>query len=359
MIKSQNDSNNLLGSSSSSFFSKSVFFELILGKKFIDSEENCLTFLKNFSSNFPIKKTDLYKQIMTEYSSKSESKASLRQKGELDYLISKLVNKYSKDVLLESLNDFTKEQNAESKSTSISKSSNNMNNLKENPINLDDSSEKSLDEKENENEKNISEFSSFFLNKKRKIENNEEEDKFNDKYNEDEGLYKKITFITSDKRLQSLPNVHIGNAGRKKRKAINQKTIEYHLNRINDYENKKENFIKNKKKVDIKNYSYHFSKSIYVEGNIYIYRITGFSFNNNNNLACECKDINCKGRGEYDFKNKIFYETQSHSLNYDLHKIDNKCKKICEKLEKDENYPGYQLMKNNNIIKDYKLICSV
>ena len=79
---------------------------------------------------------------------------------------------------------------------------------------------------------------------------------------------------------------------------------------------------------------------------------------NNNTILFECNHKNCKGRAEYDINKKIFKETVKHNIIPASHNISSLYACYRDKLLKDKETNGYQLLKgsSSDFIKDKKIL---
>lgn len=91
-------------------YSDSIFFDLILNTQFIDSKENCLTFLRNFSKHFLFPRREVFIKIINELVSKREPN-KINQNEESKYLIALIIKKYNSENLINALYDFVAEIN--------------------------------------------------------------------------------------------------------------------------------------------------------------------------------------------------------------------------------------------------------
>ena len=111
---------------------------------------------------------------------------------------------------------------------------------------------------------------------------------------------------------------------------------------------------KNKEKTqEENNYSAHLIKSDYI---VYSYNKKRTGGIKNNTIYFECNNRKCRGRGEYDIENKIFNETFKHSLVPTSHNICFLYYSLRDKLLNDNEAIGYQILRDNSIIKDDKVV---
>lgn len=90
----------------------SIFFNLILGTSYENTKENCLIFLRNFSKQIFFPKRELFKLIINELTL-NEYSDKIIGNDESIYLIRQIINKYTKNNILNALFEFVSEKENE------------------------------------------------------------------------------------------------------------------------------------------------------------------------------------------------------------------------------------------------------
>jgi len=112
----------------------------------------------------------------------------------------------------------------------------------------------------------------------------------------------------------------------------------------------------NKMNDNYDNYSCHLIKFPKNNNFVYSYKIKRYQGVINNIIFFECNNKKCRGRGEYYIDKKMFKETATHNLSTNSHKISSLYYNFRDMLLMDKETNGYQLLKDNNIIKDKKIM---
>ena len=121
-------------------------------------------------------------------------------------------------------------------------------------------------------------------------------------------------------------------------------------NKINKFSNNNNNYINNK--IEEKDLRGHMIKK---NGNVIGYKMMKHLSGNNKKIIFLCNNDECRGKGAYFVDKNIFKETEKHNFKLN-HFIAPKNTNIKKLLIKDKSCDGYQLLKNDKIIKDKKVI---
>ena len=391
---SQQEINNELPLSNNSYAcapfctNESIFFQLILNTSYENTKENCLIFLRNYSKKIIITKRDLFKTIITELILTQRSNKSLENNNNLEslYLIRTFINNYSMNNIINALYDFITEKDE----ININKI---INEKKEDFIDeqsIMNQSMISINSSVNKKKKN-----SNFLSKKRKIDLNEDiKDILNNKKNKniEDIKIKEEKFDENDKDINNIlykdnhvkiktekddffkksfffeENDDYKTKLRNRNKSLGLKNIsKYNLRNFISLSRKKRQFSFSKEKspvhkkkekenkilkLDEENLRSHIIK---IKDMIISYKIMKYQNHNSKKIIYLCNNEKCKGKGVYLIEKNIFKETEKHNFKF-AHNISVKLKNFKDMLIKEKTCDGYQILKNDEFIKDKKVI---
>ena len=391
---SQQEINNELPLSNNSYAcapfctNESIFFQLILNTSYENTKENCLIFLRNYSKKIIITKRDLFKTIITELILTQRSNKSLENNNNLEslYLIRTFINNYSMNNIINALYDFITEKDE----ININKI---INEKKEDFIDeqsIMNQSMMSIKSSVNKKKKN-----SNFLSKKRKIDLNEDiKDILNNKKNKnnEDIKIKEEKFDENDKDINNIlykdnhvkiktekddffkksfffeENDDYKTKLRNRNKSLGLKNIsKYNLRNFISLSRKKRQFSFSKEKspvhkkkekenkilkLDEENLRSHIIK---IKDMIISYKIMKYQNHNSKKIIYLCNNEKCKGKGVYLIEKNIFKETEKHNFKF-AHNISVKLKNFKDMLLKEKTCDGYQILKNDEFIKDKKVI---
>ena len=391
---SQQEINNELPLSNNSYAcapfctNESIFFQLILNTSYENTKENCLIFLRNYSKKIIITKRDLFKTIITELILTQRSNKSLENNNNLEslYLIRTFINNYSMNNIINALYDFITEKDE----ININKI---INEKKEDFIDeqsIMNQSMMSIKSSVNKKKKN-----SNFLSKKRKIDLNEDiKDILNNKKNKnnEDIKIKEEKFDENDKDINNIlykdnhvkiktekddffkksfffeENDDYKTKLRNRNKSLGLKNIsKYNLRNFISLSRKKRQFSFSKEKspvhkkkekenkilkLDEENLRSHIIK---IKDMIISYKIMKYQNHNSKKIIYLCNNEKCKGKGVYLIEKNIFKETEKHNFKF-AHNISVKLKNFKDMLIKEKTCDGYQILKNDEFIKDKKVI---
>ena len=75
-----------------------------------------------------------------------------------------------------------------------------------------------------------------------------------------------------------------------------------------------------------------------------------------NKIVFLCNNNECKGKGVYLMDKKVFEETEKHDFKKCTHVIAHKNKNIKDKLLRDKNCDGYQILRDDKFIRDKNVL---
>jgi hypothetical protein len=105
-------------------------------------------------------------------------------------------------------------------------------------------------------------------------------------------------------------------------------------------------------KLDEENLRSHIIK---IKDMIISYKIMKYQNHNSKKIIYLCNNEKCKGKGVYLIEKNIFKETEKHNFKF-AHNISVKLKNFKDMLLKEKTCDGYQILKNDEFIKDKKVI---
>ena len=356
----------------------SLLFNLVLNTNYEDTKENCLIFLRNYSKHIIITKRNLYKilingLIMNQCSNKSKENIKI-----LDSFTRLFLDKYSMNNIINALYDFISERDEiniiEEKKEEFIINKNDEESIMNQSLN-------SINSSVNKKKKNKT-----FLRKKRKpdlnevIEDicdndkNEQEDieikkgelDANDKDNDVKIIKEKVDKFKRSSLFEQNDDYNI--RLRNRNKSLGLKNVpKYNLRNLVSLSGKKRQFsfsndknsMHRKKekendsiKLEEENLRSHIIKK---NGMILSYKIMKYQNCHSKKIYYMCNNEKCRGKGVYLIEKNIFKEMEKHNFKFP-HNTAFKLKNLKEKLMKDKNCDGLQMLKNGEFIKDKKVI---
>ena len=355
-----------------SYDNESLLFNMVLNTNYENTKENCLIFLRNYSRLLITTKRDLYKILINGLISINSSSKSTEEKENLNSFTRLILNKYTMNNIINALYDFISEKDEIV----------NINNIieekkEEDKIDLNDEesimnqSLNSINSSVNKKKKNLT-----FISKKRKRDINEdiqynnknekEESDENDKDNNIKIIKEKDDIFKRSSLFEENDNYNI--KLRNRNKSLGLKNVsKYNLRNIVSLSGKKRQFsfsnekdsINRKKekennpiKLEEGNLRSHIIKK---KGMILSYKMMKYQNRHSKKIYYLCNNEKCKGKGVYLIEENIFKETEKHNFKFP-HNTAYKLKNIKEMLMNDKNCDGLQMLKNDEFIKDKKVV---
>ena len=355
-----------------SYDNESLLFNMVLNTNYENTKENCLIFLRNYSRLLITTKRDLYKILINGLISINSSGKSTEEKENLNSFTRLILNKYTMNNIINALYDFISEKDEIV----------NINNIieekkEEDKIDLNDEesimnqSLNSINSSVNKKKKNLT-----FISKKRKRDINEdiqynnknekEESDENDKDNNIKIIKEKDDIFKRSSLFEENDNYNI--KLRNRNKSLGLKNVsKYNLRNIVSLSGKKRQFsfsnekdsINRKKekennpiKLEEGNLRSHIIKK---KGMILSYKMMKYQNRHSKKIYYLCNNEKCRGKGVYLIEENIFKETEKHNFKFP-HNTAYKLKNIKEMLMNDKNCDGLQMLKNDEFIKDKKVV---
>ena len=355
-----------------SYDNESLLFNMVLNANYENTKENCLIFLRNYSRLLITTKRDLYKILINGLISINSSGKSTEEKENLNSFTRLILNKYTMNNIINALYDFISEKDEIV----------NINNIieekkEEDKIDLNDEesimnqSSNSINSSVNKKKKNLT-----FLSKKRKRDINEgiqynnknekEESDENDKDNNIKIIKEKDDIFKRSSLFEENDNYNI--KLRNRNKSLGLKNVsKYNLRNIVSLSGKKRQFSFSNEKDSINRKKEKENKPIKLEegnlrshiikkkGMILSYKMMKYQNRHSKKIYYLCNNEKCRGKGVYLIEDNIFKETEKHNFKFP-HNTAYKLKNIKEMLMNDKNCDGLQMLKNDEFIKDKKVV---
>ena len=355
-----------------SYDNESLLFNMVLNTNYENTKENCLIFLRNYSRLLITTKRDLYKILINGLISINSSSKSTEEKENLNSFTRLILNKYTMNNIINALYDFISEKDEIV----------NINNIieekkEEDKIDLNDEesimnqSLNSINSSVNKKKKNLT-----FLSKKRKRDINEdiqynnknekEESDENDKDNNIKIIKEKDDIFKRSSLFEENDNYNI--KLRNRNKSLGLKNVsKYNLRNIVSLPGKKRQFSFSNEKDSINRKKEKENKPIKLEegnlrshiikkkGMILSYKMMKYQNRHSKKIYYLCNNEKCRGKGVYLIEQNIFKETEKHNFKFP-HNTAYKLKNIKEMLMNDKNCDGLQMLKNDEFIKDKKVV---
>ena len=355
-----------------SYDNESLLFNMVLNTNYENTKENCLIFLRNYSRLLITTKRDLYKILINGLISINSSSKSTEEKENLNSFTRLILNKYTMNNIINALYDFISEKDEIV----------NINNIieekkEEDKIDLNDEesimnqSSNSINSSVNKKKKNLT-----FLSKKRKRDINEdiqynnknekEESDKNDKDNNIKIIKEKDDIFKRSSLFEENDNYNI--KLRNRNKSLGLKNVsKYNLRNIVSLSGKKRQFSFSNEKDSINRKKEKENKPIKLEegnlrshiikkkGMILSYKMMKYQNRHSKKIYYLCNNEKCRGKGVYLIEENIFKETEKHNFKFP-HNTAYKLKNIKEMLMNDKNCDGLQMLKNDEFIKDKKVV---
>ena len=355
-----------------SYDNESLLFNMVLNTNYENTKENCLIFLRNYSRLLITTKRDLYKILINGLISINSSSKSTEEKENLNSFTRLILNKYTMNNIINALYDFISEKDEIV----------NINNIieekkEEDKIDLNDEesimnqSSNSINSSVNKKKKNLT-----FLSKKRKRDINEdiqynnknekEESDKNDKDNNIKIIKEKDDIFKRSSLFEENDNYNI--KLRNRNKSLGLKNVsKYNLRNIVSLSGKKRQFSFSNEKDSINRKKEKENKPIKLEegnlrshiikkkGMILSYKMMKYQNRHSKKIYYLCNNEKCRGKGVYLIEDNIFKETEKHNFKFP-HNTAYKLKNIKEMLMNDKNCDGLQMLKNDEFIKDKKVV---
>ena len=355
-----------------SYDNESLLFNMVLNTNYENTKENCLIFLRNYSRLLITTKRDLYKILINGLISINSSGKSTEEKENLNSFTRLILNKYTMNNIINALYDFISEKDEIV----------NINNIieekkEEDKIDLNDEesimnqSLNSINSSVNKKKKNLT-----FISKKRKRDINEdiqynnknekEESDENDKDNNIKIIKEKDDIFKRSSLFEENDNYNI--KLRNRNKSLGLKNVsKYNLRNIVSLSGKKRQFSFSNEKDSINRKKEKENKPIKLEegnlrshiikkkGMILSYKMMKYQNRHSKKIYYLCNNEKCKGKGVYLIEENIFKETEKHNFKFP-HNTAYKLKNIKEMLMNDKNCDGLQMLKNDEFIKDKKVV---
>ena len=355
-----------------SYDNESLLFNMVLNTNYENTKENCLIFLRNYSRLLITTKRDLYKILINGLISINSSSKSTEEKENLNSFTRLILNKYTMNNIINALYDFISEKDEIV----------NINNIieekkEEDKIDLNDEesimnqSSNSINSSVNKKKKNLT-----FISKKRKRDINEdiqynnknekEESDENDKDNNIKIIKEKDDIFKRSSLFEENDNYNI--KLRNRNKSLGLKNVsKYNLRNIVSLSGKKRQFSFSNEKDSINRKKEKENKPIKLEegnlrshiikkkGMILSYKMVKYQNRHSKKIYYLCNNEKCRGKGVYLIEENIFKETEKHNFKFP-HNTAYKLKNIKEMLMNDKNCDGLQMLKNDEFIKDKKVV---
>ena len=355
-----------------SYDNESLLFNMVLNTNYENTKENCLIFLRNYSRLLITTKRDLYKILINGLISINSSSKSTEEKENLNSFTRLILNKYTMNNIINALYDFISEKDEIV----------NINNIieekkEEDKIDLNDEesimnqSSNSINSSVNKKKKNLT-----FISKKRKRDINEdiqynnknekEESDKNDKDNNIKIIKEKDDIFKRSSLFEENDNYNI--KLRNRNKSLGLKNVsKYNLRNIVSLSGKKRQFSFSNEKDSINRKKEKENKPIKLEegnlrshiikkkGMILSYKMMKYQNRHSKKIYYLCNNEKCRGKGVYLIEENIFKETEKHNFKFP-HNTAYKLKNIKEMLMNDKNCDGLQMLKNDEFIKDKKVV---
>ena len=355
-----------------SYDNESLLFNMVLNTNYENTKENCLIFLRNYSRLLITTKRDLYKILINGLISINSSSKSTEEKENLNSFTRLILNKYTMNNIINALYDFISEKDEIV----------NINNIieekkEEDKIDLNDEesimnqSLNSINSSVNKKKKNLT-----FISKKRKRDINEdiqynnknekEESDENDKDNNIKIIKEKDDIFKRSSLFEENDNYNI--KLRNRNKSLGLKNVsKYNLRNIVSLSGKKRQFSFSNEKDSINRKKEKENKPIKLEegnlrshiikkkGMILSYKMMKYQNRHSKKIYYLCNNEKCRGKGVYLIEENIFKETEKHNFKFP-HNTAYKLKNIKEMLMNDKNCVGLQMLKNDEFIKDKKVV---
>lgn len=355
-----------------SYDNESLLFNMVLNTNYENTKENCLIFLRNYSRLLITTKRDLYKILINGLISINSSSKSTEEKENLNSFTRLILNKYTMNNIINALYDFISEKDEIV----------NINNIieekkEEDKIDLNDEesimnqSSNSINSSVNKKKKNLT-----FISKKRKRDINEdiqynnknekEESDENDKDNNIKIIKEKDDIFKRSSLFEENDNYNI--KLRNRNKSLGLKNVsKYNLRNIVSLSGKKRQFSFSNEKDSINRKKEKENKPIKLEegnlrshiikkkGMILSYKMMKYQNRHSKKIYYLCNNEKCRGKGVYLIEENIFKETEKHNFKFP-HNTAYKLKNIKEMLMNDKNCDGLQMLKNDEFIKDKKVV---
>ena len=355
-----------------SYDNESLLFNMVLNTNYENTKENCLIFLRNYSRLLITTKRDLYKILINGLISINSSSKSTEEKENLNSFTRLILNKYTMNNIINALYDFISEKDEIV----------NINNIieekkEEDKIDLNDEesimnqSSNSINSSVNKKKKNLT-----FISKKRKRDINEdiqynnknekEESDENDKDNNIKIIKEKDDIFKRSSLFEENDNYNI--KLRNRNKSLGLKNVsKYNLRNIVSLSGKRRQFSFSNEKDSINRKKEKENKPIKLEegnlrshiikkkGMILSYKMMKYQNRHSKKIYYLCNNEKCRGKGVYLIEENIFKETEKHNFKFP-HNTAYKLKNIKEMLMNDKNCDGLQMLKNDEFIKDKKVV---
>ena len=355
-----------------SYDNESLLFNMVLNTNYENTKENCLIFLRNYSRLLITTKRDLYKILINGLISINSSSKSTEEKENLNSFTRLILNKYTMNNIINALYDFISEKDEIV----------NINNIieekkEEDKIDLNDEesimnqSLNSINSSVNKKKKNLT-----FISNKRKRDINEdiqynnknekEESDKNDKDNNIKIIKEKDDIFKRSSLFEENDNYNI--KLRNRNKSLGLKNVsKYNLRNIVSSPGKKRQLSFSNEKDSINRKKEKENKPIKLEegnlrshiikkkGMILSYKMMKYQNRHSKKIYYLCNNEKCRGKGVYLIEENIFKETEKHNFKFP-HNTAYKLKNIKEMLMNDKNCDGLQMLKNDEFIKDKKVV---
>lgn len=355
-----------------SYDNESLLFNMVLNTNYENTKENCLIFLRHYSRLLITTKRDLYKILINGLISINSSSKSTKEKENLNSFTRLILNKYTMNNIINALYDFISEKDEIV----------NINNIieekkEEDKIDLNDEesimnqSLNSINSSVNKKKKNLT-----FISKKRKRDINEdiqynnknekEESDENDKDNNIKIIKEKDDIFKRSSLFEENDNYNI--KLRNRNKSLGLKNVsKYNLRNIVSLSGKKRQLSFSNEKDSINRKKEKENKPIKLEegnlrshiikkkGMILSYKMMKCQNRHSKKIYYLCNNEKCRGKGVYLIEENIFKETEKHNFKFP-HNTAYKLKNIKEMLMNDKNCDGLQMLKNDEFIKDKKVV---
>ena len=372
-------SNNLYDCAPS-YTNESLLFHMILNTDYENTKENCLIFLRNYSKHLIIAKRNLFKIIIKGLIFTQCLNKSSEKNENLDSFTRLFLDKYSMNNIINALYDFISEKDEININNNIIEEKKEEDKIDSNEEeSIMNQSLNSINSSVNKKKKDMS-----FLNKKRRPDLNEDIEDINNK-NEQEDIQIKKEELNEDYKNNNLKiikekedifkrsslfeendNCNIRLRNRNKSLGLN-KVSKYNLRNLISLSGKKRQFSFSNEKNNLHGRKERENKSKKLEegnlrshiikknGVILSYKIMKYQSHHSKKIYYLCNNEKCRGKGVYLMEKNIFKETEKHNFKYP-HNTAYKLKYLKEKLMKDKNCDGIQMLKNDEFIKDKKVI---
>ena len=355
-----------------SYDNESLLFNMVLNTNYENTKENCLIFLRNYSRLLITTKRDLYKILINGLISINSSSKSTEEKENLNSFTRLILNKYTMNNIINALYDFISEKDEIVNINNIIEEKKEEDKI---DLNVEESimnqSSNSINSSVNKKKKNLT-----FLSKKRKRDINEdiqynnknekEESDENDKDNNIKIIKEKDDIFKRSSLFEENDNYNI--KLRNRNKSLGLKNVsKYNLRNIVSLSGKKRQFSFSNEKDSINRKKEKENKPIKLEegnlrshiikkkGMILSYKMMKNQNRHSKKIYYLCNNEKCRGKGVYLIEENIFKETEKHNFKFP-HNTAYKLKNIKEMLMNDKNCDGLQMLKNDEFIKDKKVV---